>query len=130
MADHVVTLSSQYQRDKAHKLIDRAPPGYVVRIAEPRRSGAQNDLLWSRLTEISMAKPLGRRLTPDDWKIILMHACGWECQFLEGLDGRPFPQGFRSSRLTKSQMGTLLDYIDSFGAEHGIIFRDGEQDNA
>jgi hypothetical protein len=126
MSDHVVTLSSQYQRDKAHKLIDRAPPGYVVRIAEPRRSGAQNDRLWAMLTEISMAKPDGRRMTPDDWKTVFMHACGWECQFLEGLDGRPFPQGFRSSRLTKSQMTTLLDFIEAFGADYGIIFNDGE----
>jgi hypothetical protein len=49
-----------------------------------------------------------------------MNACGWECQFIEGLDGRPFPQGFRSSNLTKSQMTTLIEYMFTFGAEHQI----------
>ena len=55
-----------------------------------------------------------------------MNACGWECQFLEGLDGRPFPQGFRSSHLTKSQMSNLIEWLLAFGAEHGVRWTHGE----
>ena len=55
-----------------------------------------------------------------DWKAIAMNACGWECQFCEGLDGRPFPMGFRSSQLTKGQMSALIDWLQAFGDEHQV----------
>lgn len=80
--------------------------------------------MWAMLTDISHAKPLNRRHTPDDWKAIAMNACGWECQFCEGLDGRPFPMGFRSSQLTKTQMSTLIDWLQAFGDEHGVKWSD------
>ena len=117
---HRIILSSKYARDRAHGLIDRAPAGFVVSIAEPKRTGDQNSLLWALLTDISVAKPEGRKMIPDDWKVIFMSACGWECQFLEGLDGRPFPRGFSSSQLTKSQMCDLITYIQEYGDRHGV----------
>jgi hypothetical protein len=55
-----------------------------------------------------------------------MAACGWEVLFLEGLDGRPFPQGFRSSQLTKSQMTTLQDFIQAWGDENGVRWSEPE----
>jgi hypothetical protein len=45
---------------------------------------------------------------------------GWECQFVEGLDGRPFPKGFRSSHLTKKQMSDLIEFILAWGSENGV----------
>lgn len=117
---HRIILSSKFQRERAKSLIDKAPPGFVAEVREPRRTNEQNDKLWAMLTDISHAKPMGRRHTPDDWKAIAMNACGWECQFCEGLDGRPFPMGFRSSQLTKSQMSTLIDWLQALGDEHGV----------
>jgi len=119
---HSVTLTSQSTRDRAKMLIDRAPMGFVARIAEPKRTQEQNDKMWAILTDISVQKPLGRRHTPDDWKAIMMNACGWECQFIEGLDGRPFPQGFKSSQLTKSQMSTLIEFMIAWGSEQGVVW--------
>ena len=127
---HSVTLSTQYARERAHGLIDRAPPGYVVTIAEPKRTLDQNNFLWELLGDISTAKPLGRRHTPDDWKAIAMNACGWDCQFVEGLDGRPFPLGFRSSKLTKSQMSSLIEWLLAFGAENGVKWTHEQKDAA
>ena len=121
---HVITLRGQSQRDLACSLVLRAPPGFVVRIAEPKRTTEQSDKMWAMCGDISMSKPLGRRHTPDDWKAIAMNACGWECQFIEGLDGRPFPKGFRSSNLSKSQMSTLLDWLQAFGDENGVVWTD------
>lgn len=117
---HKVILGNEYTRARAKAIIDKAPAGYVATVAEPKRTLDQNDLMWSLLTDISVAMPLGRRHTPDDWKAIAMNACGWECQFVEGLDGRPFPKGFRSSNLTKSQMSTLIEWLLAFGADQGI----------
>jgi hypothetical protein len=120
---HLVILRGDQQRILAKRLIDRAPPNYVVRVDEPKRTGDQSDKMWAMIGDIWRAKPMGRRHTPDDWKAILMNACGWECQFLEGLDGRPFPSGFQSSKMTKSQMSYLLEYMTVFCAEHGVELR-------
>jgi len=117
---HKIILSNAFNRNRAKALIDRAPDGYVASIAEPKRTLDQNNKLWAMLTDISVSKPLGRRHTPDDWKAIAMNACGWECQFCEGLDGRPFPKGFKSSDLTKSQMSTLIEWLQAFGDENGV----------
>jgi hypothetical protein len=113
-------LSTPHARRRAHELIIQAPDGWVAELREPRRTLDQNDLLWSLLTDISRAEPMGRKHTPDDWKAIAMNAAGWECQFIEGLDGRPFPQGFRSSQMTKSQMSVLIEWLLAFMAEQGI----------
>jgi hypothetical protein len=111
-------------------MIERAPTNAVVNIAEEKRTSEQNDKLWAMLSDISRAKPLGRRHTPDDWKAIAMNACGWECQFCEGLDGRPFPLGFRSSRLTKKQMATLIEWLYAFGSEHGVLWSEPVDEQA
>jgi hypothetical protein len=48
MTGQTVALTNSYRRKLAHKLIDCAPYGYVVSIAKPKRSGAQNDKMWTR----------------------------------------------------------------------------------
>lgn len=124
---HKVILGNAFTRERAKKLIDKAPAGYVCEVHEPRRTLEQNDKMWAMLTDISVAMPMGRRHTPDDWKAIFMNACGWESQFLEGLDGRPFPQGFRSSKLTKGQMAELITYMQAFGDENGVRWTEEEK---
>jgi hypothetical protein len=124
---HRIALTSAYQRERAKRLIDQAPQGFIAEVREPRRTQEQSEKMWAMLTDISHAKPLDRRHTPDDWKAIAMNACGWECQFCEGLDGRPFPQGFRSSQLTKAQMSTLIEWLQAFGDEHGVPWSEPEQ---
>lgn len=125
-----VALTSDYQRARAKRLVDAAPDGFVAIIQEPKRSLDQNDKMHAMLADIALSKPLGRAHTPDDWKAIAMNACNWECAFCEGLDGRPFPIGFRSSRLTKSQMSTLIDWLQAFGDEHGVRWSDQQEQAA
>jgi hypothetical protein len=121
---YVTNLASDHARVRAKAWIERAPNDWLCEVREPRRTLSQNDKLWSMLTDIALAQPLGRKHTPDDWKAIAMNACSWECAFLEGLDGRPFPIGFRSSRLTKAQMSTLIDWLQAFGDENGVKWSD------
>ncbi len=127
---HRVVLGNEFSRKRAVNLAWQAPDGYVLTVAEPKRTVAQSDKMWAMLTDVSVAMPLGRRHTPDDWKAIFMNACGWECQFVEGLDGRPFPKGFRSSHLTKSQMGDLINFIQAFGDENGVRWSEEAKDEA
>lgn len=115
-----VILATNHQRDVAQALVRTAPKGAVVNISEARRSIDQNDKMWAMLSDISRAKPEGRMHTTEDWKAIFMNACGWEVQFIEGLDGRPFPTGFRSSRMTKAQMSDLIEYIQAYGDQNRV----------
>lgn len=126
MSRHLIRLSGPRERERAARAIMSAPPGSMVEISAPRRTLDQNSLLWVYLSRISAAKPGGRKLSPDVWKALFMHACGHAVQFEQGLDGSPFPLGFRSSKLTKAQMGDLLDFIGSWAAENGIALDDAE----
>lgn len=111
-------------RREVHRTVDAAPVGYVCEVREQRRSNDQNDKMWAMLGDVSRAMPEGRRHTPEDWKAIFMNACNWEVQFLEGLDGRPFPSGFRSSRMSKSQMANLITYIQEYGDRQNVRWSD------
>jgi len=121
---HTVILRGPGQRSLAKQLIECAPVDYVVTIREQARSGEQNSLFWAILSDISRAKPEGRRHTPEVWKQLAMHACGHLTQFEMGLDGQPFPTGFRSSRLSKSQMSDLIEWLYAYGSEHGVKWSD------
>lgn len=122
-----VILHSQRARETAKQYIDSAPPMAVVKIAEAKRTPSQNDKMWAMLTDLSVQKPLGRRYTPEMWKAVMMAACGHEQQFLQGVDGLPFPAGFKSSALTKAQMVALIDYIEWFGTTNGVVWTEGKE---
>ena len=117
-------LISQQVRQRAAQAVLDAPDGYIVTIAEPTRNLEQNALLWALLGDVSKAEPMGRKMTAEEWKCVFMQACGWENQFLEGLDGRPFPAGFRSSKMTVRQMADLITFVTAWGAEQGIRWSD------
>lgn len=124
MIGQTVILRSTASRDGAKRLIDLAPQGAILNIKPATRSNEQNSLLWALLSEVSRAKPDGREHTPDVWKALFMQACGHAVQFEVGLDGKPFPLGFRSSRLTKEQMTDLIEFILQYCAEKGIHVRE------
>jgi hypothetical protein len=111
-------------RANACTAIRLAPEGWIVTLKEPTRSLDQNARLWAMLGDISKAKPDGREATPEVWKQLFMHACGHEVQFEIGLEGKPFPVGFRSSNLTVRQMSDLMEFIAAYAAKRGIVFVD------
>lgn len=115
-----VILHGDSQRRFAHELIEKAPKGAVLSIKEAKRSLPQNDFMWQLLSDISRSKPDGRHHTPEVWKNLMLHACGHAVQFEMGLNGQPFPVGFSSSKLSKSQMADLLTFIIQWGDEKGV----------
>lgn len=119
-----VILRGDVQRRLAKALIDAAPLDAVVTVKEGTRTVDQNSKFYAMLSDISRAKPQGRKHTPDVWKALMMKACGHQVQFVLGIDGEPFPIGFRSSRLTKVQMSDLIEFMYQFGAENGVVWSD------
>ena len=124
-----IKLIGSAQRYHAAKFIEQAPDGYIVTIKEPTRSLDQNARLWAMLADVSKAMPDGRRHTPEDWKAIFMNAAGWEVQFVDGLDGRPFPSGFKSSRMSVKQMADLITFIMAYGDERGVAWSEPEPES-
>jgi hypothetical protein len=115
-----VILRGAMQREFVKLLIDKAPADAVVKISEAKRTDDQNAKMWAMLSDISRAKPEGRSHIPEVWKCIFMAALGHETIFETGLDNRPFPIGFRTSKLTKAQMSDLIEFIYAYGAQHNV----------
>lgn len=103
----------------------RAPPGTRVDFKGPKRTLPQNALMWCRLTEISRQVVwYGQKLSPDDWKDIFSASLR-RARVVPGLDAGSFvPLGMRTSDMTKEEMGNLLDLMDAFAAERGLIFQE------
>jgi hypothetical protein len=119
-----LVIDSHYRRQQAHKLVEAAPIGAVLTIKPASRSADQNAKLWALLSDISRAMPGGRRHTPEVWKELFCHACGHAVQFEMGLNGQPFPTGFRTSRMSKAEMSDLIEFISAWAAEQGITLRE------
>jgi hypothetical protein len=116
----VFLLTGQHSRRTACEVIMQAPAYSTCTIKAQKRSDEQNAKMWAMLSDISRAKPGGRRHIPEVWKCLFMAACGHQVQFEVGLDEKPFPIGFSSSRLTKHQMMDLITFIQQWGDEQGV----------
>jgi hypothetical protein len=117
-----VILRGPGQRSLAKQMIECAPLDAVVTIRPATRSLDQNARLWAMISDVSRAKPEGRTHTPEVWKCLFMHACGHAVQFEMGLNGQPFPVGFRSSKLKKHEMSDLMECVSEYGARHGVAW--------
>lgn len=125
MSRAVITLNSNELREQATYWVSQAPPGTRVEFRAPQRTLPQNDLMWSRLTDVARQTDWhGQKLTPTDWKD--MFTAGLRrARIVPNIDGDGFVQlGLHTSEMSKEEMGNLLDLIDAFGAERGVTFQD------
>ncbi|WP_226552939.1 recombination protein NinB [Celeribacter naphthalenivorans] len=122
MAGQTIILRGRSQRQFAHTLLDKAPADAIVNIRKATRTVDQNAKMWAMLSDVSRARPEGRICTPETWKCLFMHALGHETRFELGLNGEPFPVGFRSSSLNKEQMSDLIEFIYAWGSERGVVW--------
>lgn len=118
---HKVILIDDARRERACQLVRKAPNGFVMTIAEPRRSNEASAKMWAMLSELSAAKPQGRCWTPEQWKAAMMDACGHKPVYQESLEGGGFIcTGYRSSKLTVSEMRDVIECIYEFCARHDV----------
>lgn len=122
MAMKFVPLLTEKDRKKAHGWIDRAPVGTKIAFKRPDgRSLDQNSLMWTRLAEISRQVDwYGEKLSSEDWKAVFTAALR-KSRVVPGIDGGFVVLGLSTSAMTKNEMGALLDLIDCFAAEHGVM---------
>lgn len=125
MGRALLIIASAADRAKASAWIAKAPWNTRVTFNGPKRSVPQNDLMWSRLTEISQNVVwYGQKLSPDDWKDVFTASLR-KARVVPGLDAGSFvPLGMRTSDMSKEEMTALLDLIDAFAAEHNVEFHE------
>lgn len=118
--------SIQLRNDVARRLAAsyclQAADNIIVQFREPTRTVQQNNLMWSRLGELSKAVQWdGQTLTPSEWKDLLS-ACLRKQKVVRGIEGGLVFLGAKTSAMTAREMGELLDLMDAFAAERGVIF--------
>ena len=128
MSRAVLVLTSPEVRARAANWCMTAPAGTRVEMKAPRRSLNQNSLLWARLTEVARQVDwYGQKLSPEDWKDMFTAALK-KARVVPGIDPGSFVLlGLRTSDMSKAEMGMLLDLIDAFAAERGVVFADQER---
>lgn len=128
MSRATIILSSEQERSRVAHWAEKLPEGTRVEFKSPRRSLPQNDRMWAMLTDVAtQLKWHGLRLSADDWKLIFLDALKREVRMVPNIDGNGFVSlGRSSSDLSKAEMTDLIDLIAAFGANHGVVFHDGE----
>lgn len=117
-------LVHETARQRAISAVSTAPDGMVVEIKPPTRSLDQNALLWPLLTELSQQVDwYGQKLTPEEWKDIM--TAGLKKQrAVPGIDGGFVVIGAHTSKMSKAEFSDLVELIFSFGAEHGVEWKE------
>lgn len=125
MSRAVVILFGKVDRMRAHAWIEQAAPRTVVTFTEPLRSIDQNSRLWSMLTDLAkQLKWHGQKLSPEDWKLVMMNGLNSEMRIVPNIEGNGFVNlGTQTSKLSKGEMVALIDLVSAFGAQHGVTFR-------
>lgn len=132
MGRALLVINGQFDRRKAADWCMKSPVGTRIEFKAAKRTLDQNAKMWVLLTEVAeQATHMGNRYTPDQWKVLFMHACGREVQFLPGLDGKTFlPWGQSSSDLSKQEMVDLIEFILQWCGENGVVVRDNLENAA
>lgn len=100
------------------------PQGWHVRITPPTRSLEQNARLWAMLTDVARQVDwYGRKLAQEEWKIVFTASLKKQ-DVVPGLDGGFVAMGQSTSKMTKAELGDLMELIEAFGAQNGVIFHD------
>ena len=125
MTKQTYHLISTQIRHNACQAIMQAPEGYRVQIGERTRSMAQNDLLWSVLTDLSRQVPwpvngIVATLTPEEYKDLITASLGQENRMAAGIRGGFVMLGKSTSKMTIGQMKDLITFAHAFGDERGV----------
>lgn len=126
MKKQYFVLSHDTARNNAVIACRNAPAGYVVEIKEKTRSLEQNSMLWALLTDVSRQVDwYGRKLSPENWKNVFSAALKKQ-DVVPNIDGDGFVVLGQSTRkMGKKEFGDMIELIQSFGAQRGVVWSDG-----
>ena len=125
MDKQVFVLSHPLARRNAVHACANAPEGYRVEIKPKTRTTAQNDMMWSILTDISrqvqfVVNGALVSIEPEEVKDILTAGLKQEMRMAMGLNGGMVMLGQRTSRMSVRDMTQLIELAHAFGDEKGV----------
>jgi hypothetical protein len=131
MSRALVIIRTDADRNLAARWAMNVPYGSRIEFKKPRRSLPQNDLLWARLTDIAQQIEWhGQRLSPADFKDMFTASLR-KARVVPGIDPGSFVLlGLHTSDMDKEEMTALLDLIEAFGVERGVVFSDLREEQA
>jgi hypothetical protein len=122
MDKRTVYLSTAQARQTAHRYVDEAPADWVMVLKPKTRSLDQNARLHAMLADISRQVDwYGRKLTPEAWKRVFSAALKKQ-DVVPGLNGDFVVIGVSTSEMSIKEMGELMELMEAFGAERGVVF--------
>lgn len=126
MSRALLVLNTDADRKKATAWAWDAPVGTRIEWKAPKRSLDQNARMWAALTDIAtQVKYRGLKLTPDDWKLVFLDALKREVRIVPNLDDTGFVSLTKSSSdLSKQEMSDLLEIIQAWAAQNGVVLHD------
>jgi hypothetical protein len=132
MSRALVVIAGQAERAKARRWIDIAPVNTRVTFQAPKRSLPQNSRFWLMLTELAEQLTWhGMKLSPDDWRLVMLDALKREQRIVPNIDGNGFVNlGRSSSDLSKAEFSDLFEVMEAFAAREGVTFSEPERDGA
>ena len=115
-------------RELIKRWVERAHDGYRIEISQPKRTEAQNRLLWPLLTSLSLdLKWHGLTLSPEDWKDLLTASFRKEARVVPNLEGNGFVAlGMRTSTMSKAEFSDFIEFINAFASREGVTLRQEE----
>ncbi len=127
MTRRVFFLAHERARANAADCVLNAPDGYCVEVRQPTRTLEQNAKLWAMLGDLARQIDWhGQRLTPENWKDMCTAALKRQ-QVVPGIDGGFVVLGSSTKRMTKSEMGELIEFMHAFGGEHHVKWSNPEE---
>jgi hypothetical protein len=124
-----IILAGRESRERFCRWVMAAPSQTVAVLKGAKRSIPQNSRLWALLTDVArQATWHGKKRTTEEWKDLFtgaVKAAGSGLEVVPGLEGGFMILGLRTSEMTKAEMAELQDYIEAWGAQHGVVFSEG-----
>jgi NinB protein len=130
MSDTYRLVSAQV-RANAVQAVSSAPDGHIVTVVKATRNSPQNRRFHAMIGDLKRAKPEGRDLTTDSWKVLLMDLAAKISD-----DPRPFHMrthtaldgdgvviiGPKTSRLKVGEFAELISVAKLYGDKFGVVW--------
>ena len=128
MTKRILKLTGPIAKQAACRYVNEAPEGHIVTIAEPTRTLEANAKMWAMLAEIADQTDWhGIKLTADEFKDLLSAGLV-KSKVVPNIEGNGFViLGQRTSKMSKREMGDLIELIPAFGVDRGVVFGDAPE---
>jgi len=114
-----VAIATMWEQIKPMLLQGRQ---YRLECKEAKRSLPQNARMWAMLGEVAAQVDWhGQKLAAEEWKDVFTASLKRQ-KVVPGLDGGFVVLGSSTSKMSKAEMGEMMDLIEAFSAQHGVRF--------